>query len=63
MDAQSQGQTHDLEKFRPYLGLLARLRVDAWLRGKLDPSGVLADMLMPDTVAVSEDLLLRLKSA
>jgi RNA polymerase sigma-70 factor (ECF subfamily) len=46
VSARSEQQGPDLERFRDYLGVLARLQMDSWLRGKLDPSGVVQETLL-----------------
>jgi RNA polymerase sigma-70 factor (ECF subfamily) len=43
---QGPGTTNDLERFRPYLGLLARLEVAPTLRDKVDLSGVVQQTLL-----------------
>jgi hypothetical protein len=45
MDHPGDDQGPDLERFRPYLGLLARLQLDPRLRGLLDPSDLVQQAL------------------
>jgi RNA polymerase sigma-70 factor (ECF subfamily) len=44
----------DLEKFRDYLGVLARVQMDSCLRGKLDPSGVVQETLLEAYAAIEQ---------
>jgi RNA polymerase sigma-70 factor (ECF subfamily) len=54
VSARSEQQGPDLEKFRHYLGVLARLQMDSWLRAKLDPSGVVQETLLEAHQAVEQ---------
>ena len=44
----------DLEKFRAYLRLLARMHLDVRLQGKLDPSDVVQDVLVKAVAAFDQ---------
>jgi len=46
MDQKAAKPASDLEKFRSYLGLLVRRRLDGRLQGKLDASGVVQQTLL-----------------
>jgi RNA polymerase sigma-70 factor (ECF subfamily) len=46
MHPHTEAEGPDLERYRDYLGLLARLQVDRRLQGKLDPSGVVQQTLL-----------------
>src|SRR5438552_4456479 len=46
MQHESAAQGRDLERFREYLSLLARLQLDPRLQGKVDLSGVVQQTLL-----------------
>lgn len=46
MGPQADSQDRDLERYRNYLGILARLQLDPRLQGKLDVSGVVQQTLL-----------------
>src|SRR5687767_10064259 len=46
MNSEAQKRAADLERYREYLGLLARLQVQPRLHGKLDLSGVVQQTLL-----------------
>src|SRR5713101_2524929 len=46
MPRKTEDQGRELERFRPYLSLLARLQLDTRLQGKVDLSGVVQQTLL-----------------
>src|SRR5262245_28493424 len=46
-----------LERFRPYLGVLARLQTDPALAGKIDLSGVVQETLLEALTALQAETL------
>jgi RNA polymerase sigma-70 factor (ECF subfamily) len=47
----------ELERFRPYLGVLARLQTDPALAGKIDLSGVVQETLLEALIALQAESL------
>ena len=52
--AQASIQSAALERFRPYLRLLARLHLDVRLQGKLEPSDVVQEVLLRAVLAFEQ---------
>lgn len=54
MNAREPVAAAELERFRPYLRVLARTHLDPRLRGKLDPSDVVQDALVQAVRAIDQ---------